>query len=118
MRISDWSSDVCSSDLDAYSERRIARADALIALPDGIDDKAAAAVLLKGMTAEYLLRRAYRVRKGDTIVVHAAAGGVGTIMCQWANALGATVIGLVSTKEKAAYARRQDRKSTRLNSSH
>lgn len=91
---------------DAYSERRIAKAEPLIRIPDGVKDREAAAALLKGMTAEYLLRRAYKVRKGDTILVHAAAGGVGTIMCQWANALGATVIGLVSTQEKAAYAKK------------
>ena len=92
--------------LDAYSEARLAEADRLIALPDDIDDRTAAAVLVKGMTAHYLLRRTYRVSAHDTVVVLAAAGGVGLLMCQWANALGATVIGLVSTDAKARLARR------------
>ena len=92
--------------LDAYSQRRVANAAALIPLPDGIDDRTAAAALLKGITAQYLLRDSYRVKKGDTILVHAAAGGVGSIMCQWANALGATVIGIVSSAEKARFAKR------------
>lgn len=91
---------------DAYSRRRIARTGSLIPIPEGIDDRTAAAALLKGITAQYLIRDSYRVRKGDTILVHAAAGGVGLIMCQWANAIGATVIGTVSTKEKARLARR------------
>lgn len=90
--------------LDGYSQRRIAPVSALIPLPDYIDDRQAAAVLLKGITAQYLLRDSYRVKKGDTIVVHAAAGGVGLIMCQWANAIGATVIGIVSSEEKAKIA--------------
>lgn len=92
--------------LDAYSEARVAPVQALIPIPDGIKDDAAAAGLLKGITAQYLLRDAYRVKKGDTILVHAAAGGVGVILCQWAKALGATVIGIVSTPEKARFARR------------
>ncbi|MBO6783683.1 MAG: quinone oxidoreductase [Alphaproteobacteria bacterium] len=91
---------------DAYSEMRVAPVDALIPLPDFIDDRTAAAGLLKGITAQYLLRASYRVRKGDTILVHAAAGGVGAIMCQWANALGATVIGTVSTEDKAKFAKK------------
>jgi len=92
--------------LDAYSQRRVANAASLIPLPDSIADRAAAAGLLKGITAQYLLRDAYRVKKGDTILVHAAAGGVGAIMCQWANAMGATVIGIVSSAEKARFAKR------------
>ena len=91
---------------DAYSEYRVAPAARLIKLPRAISDEAAAAALLKGITAQYLLRDAYRVKKGDTILVHAAAGGVGLIMCQWAKALGATVIGIVSTEEKAKIAKR------------
>ncbi len=74
-------------------------------LPDGIDAKTGAAMMLQGMTAQYLIRRTYKVKAGDTIVVHAAAGGVGLIACQWAKHLGATVIGVVSTEEKAALAR-------------
>jgi NADPH2:quinone reductase len=77
----------------------------LIRLPDWLDDETAAAVMLKGLTANYLLRGAYPVQAGETILVHAAAGGVGLIMCQWARHLGATVIGTVSTDDKAALAR-------------
>ena len=73
----------------------------LVKLPDGIDDRRAAAMMLKGMTAEYLLRRTYAVKPGDAILVHAAAGGVGLIVCQWAKTLGATVIGTVGAKDKA-----------------
>ncbi len=89
----------------AYAEARIMPADRVVPLPDEIDDRTAAAMMLKGMTAEYLLRRTYRVEKGDTILFHAAAGGVGLIACQWAKALGATVIGTVGTREKAEKAR-------------
>jgi NADPH2:quinone reductase len=92
--------------LDAYSQRRIAPVASLIPLPKSINDRTVAAALLKGITAQYLLRDAYKVRKGDAILVHAAAGGVGAIMCQWANALGATVIGIVSSAEKARFAKR------------
>ena len=88
----------------AYSEARVIPADRLVKLPDGIDDRRAAAMMLKGMTAEYLLRRTYAVKPGDTILVHAAAGGVGLIVCQWAKTLGATVIGTVGTKDKAELA--------------
>jgi NADPH2:quinone reductase len=77
----------------------------LVRLPDWLDDETAAAVMLKGLTANYLLRGAYPVRAGETVLVHAAAGGIGLIMCQWARHLGATVIGTVSTDEKAALAR-------------
>ncbi len=88
----------------AYSEARVLPAERLVILPDEIDDQRAAAMMLKGMTAEYLLRRTFRVERGHTILVHAAAGGVGLIACQWAKALGATVIGTVGTREKAKWA--------------
>ncbi len=90
--------------LGAYAEVRIAPAAKLVRIPEGISDRMAAAMMLKGMTAQYLLRRCYAVRKGDTILVHAAAGGVGTIACQWAKYLGATVIGTVGSEEKARLA--------------
>ena len=89
----------------AYAEARLMPADRLVALPDGIDDAHAAAMMLKGMTAEYLLRRTYTVKAGDTILVHAASGGVGLIVCQWAKHLGATVIGTVGSEAKAELAR-------------
>ena len=80
-------------------------ADRLVVLPDGISDQQAAAMMLKGMTAQYLIRQTYRVKEGDTILFHAAAGGVGLIACQWAKSLGATVIGTVGSDEKAELAR-------------
>jgi NADPH2:quinone reductase len=89
----------------AYSEARVMPADRLVVLPDGISDSQAAAMMLKGMTTEYLIRKIYKVGKGDVIVFHAAAGGVGLIACQWAKALGATVIGTVGSDEKAALAK-------------
>jgi NADPH2:quinone reductase len=88
----------------AYSEARTIPAHRLVTLPAQIDDRAAAAMMLKGMTAEYLLRRAIAVKAGDTILFHAAAGGVGSIACQWAKALGVTVIGTVGSSEKASLA--------------
>jgi NADPH2:quinone reductase len=88
----------------AYSEIRAIAAYRLVKLPDGIDDRRAAAMMLKGMTAEYLLRRTYAVKPGDAILVHAAAGGVGLIVCQWGKTLGATVIGAVGTKDKVELA--------------
>jgi NADPH2:quinone reductase len=88
----------------AYAEVRTIPADRLVKLPDGIDFKTGAAMMLQGLTAQYLLRRTYRVQPGDTILIQAAAGGVGLIVCQWAKALGATVIGTVSSDEKAALA--------------
>ena len=91
--------------IGAYATDRVITADRLVKVPDGIEDKTAAAMMLQGMTAQYLLRRTYKVKPGDTILVHAAAGGVGLIMCQWAAHLGATVIGVVSTEAKAAMAR-------------
>lgn len=85
----------------AYAERRNAPASILVRLPDMIDDETAAAMMLKGLTAQYLLRRTFPVSEGRTILVHAAAGGVGLILCQWAKALGATVIGTVGSAAKA-----------------
>jgi len=91
--------------LGAYVTERVIPADRLVKLPDNIGFETGAAMMLQGMTVQYLLRRTYNVKAGDTIVVHAAAGGVGLIMCQWAKHLGATVIGVVSSEEKAALAR-------------
>lgn len=89
----------------AYAERRILKADRAVPLPPAISEDQAAAMMLKGMTAQYLLRRTYRLQAGETILVHAAAGGVGLILCQWAKHLGATVIGTVGSREKADLAR-------------
>lgn len=94
-----------SPPVGAYAEVRLMPADRVVALPDAIDERAAAAMLLQGMTAQYLLRRSYRVQAGDTILLHAAAGGVGLIASQWARHLGATVIGTVGSEAKAALAR-------------
>ncbi len=90
----------------AYCEVRNVPADRLVKVPRGISDEAAAALMLKGLTAHYLLRRTYRVARGDAILVHAAAGGVGILLCQWAKALGAKVIGVVGSDAKAELARR------------
>ncbi len=89
----------------AYAERRLIAADRLIKLPPGIDDQTAAAMMLQGMTVQYLIRTTYRVAAGDVILIHAAAGGIGLILCQWARSLGATVIGTVSSQAKAELAR-------------
>ncbi len=89
----------------AYCELRNVAADKLVKLPRAIGDAQAAAIMLKGLTAQYLLRRTYRVKRGDWILVHAAAGGVGLILCQWARALGAKVIGVVGSEAKAALAK-------------
>src|SRR5262249_12954965 len=89
----------------SYAELRIVPAARLIPLPAAIDERTAAAMMIRGMTARSLLKDTYKVQPGDTIVIHAAAGGVGLIMCQWAKRLGATVIGTVSSDEKAAVAR-------------
>jgi NADPH:quinone reductase len=91
--------------IGAYAERRLMPANRLVKLPDDVSDELAAAALLRGLTAEYLLRRLYKVRAGNTVLVHAAAGGVGLVLCQWAKALGATVIGTVGTEAKAEIAR-------------
>ncbi len=91
--------------MGAYAQVRLHQADRLVAVPDAISDEQAAAMMLKGMTAQYLLRRTFRVERGQTILFHAAAGGVGLIACQWAKHLGATVIGTVGSDEKAELAR-------------
>lgn len=91
--------------IGAYATERSIAADRLVPLPEGIDFNTGAAMMLQGMTAQYLLRRTFRVQSGQTILVHAAAGGVGLILCQWAKHLGVTVIGVVSTAEKAELAR-------------
>ena len=91
--------------IGAYAEERLIPADRLLKLPESIDFRTGAAMMLQGLTAAYLLHRTYPVKAGDTILVHAAAGGVGLIACQWAKALGATVIGTVSTEAKADLAR-------------
>ncbi|HEX2887493.1 SRPBCC family protein [Vineibacter terrae] len=89
----------------AYVGVRTLAADHVVVLPDHVDDESAAALMLKGMTAEYLLHRTHRLRAGETVLVHAAAGGVGLLLCQWAKALGARVVGTVSTDAKARQAR-------------
>jgi NADPH:quinone reductase len=89
----------------AYTEYRTMNAELLVVLPEGMSEELAAAVMLKGMTAEFLLHRVHRVKEGDFVLVHAAAGGVGQLLCQWARALGATVIGTVGSIEKARIAR-------------
>ena len=91
--------------LGAYAETRLIDADKLVKIPDSIDDRTAAAMMLKGLTAHYLLFRTYPVQAGDSILVYAAAGGVGLIICQWANLLGANVIGCVGSEDKAELAR-------------
>jgi NADPH2:quinone reductase len=92
--------------MGSYAEKCLRPADRLVKIPAGIDDRIAAAIMLKGMTAWYLIRRTYKVKKGDTILMHAAAGGVGQILCQWAKHLGATVIGTVGSEDKAALAKK------------
>jgi NADPH:quinone reductase len=91
--------------MGGYATDRVLPADRLVKLPDAISFETGAAMMLQGMTAQYLVRRTYQVKAGDTIVVHAAAGGVGLILTQWAKHLGATVIGVVSSEAKAALAR-------------
>jgi len=90
----------------AYSQLRNVPAERLVKVPKGISDEQAAALMLKGLTAQFLIRRTYRVARGDTLLVHAAAGGVGLILCQWAKALGATVIGVVGSEAKAEIAKK------------
>jgi NADPH2:quinone reductase len=90
---------------NAYAEARIAPAARVVKLPDTIDERTAASMMVRGMTARYLLRATYNVKPGDTIVIHAAAGGVGLIVSQWAKHLGATVIGTAGSEDKAAVAR-------------
>ena len=91
--------------LGSYAEQRIVPVNSVVALPEAVSFEAAASMMLKGLTAEYLLHRTYQVKAGDTILVHAAAGGTGLILCQWGKALGATVIGTVGSQEKAELAK-------------
>ena len=95
----------CTGPLGAYSTERIVQAERLVKLPDFIDDRTAAAIMLKGLTVQYLLRQTYRLQGSETILFHAAAGGVGLIACQWARALGVTMIGTVGSDAKAQLAR-------------
>ena len=89
----------------SYTEERLMAASTAVKIPNSVDDETAAAMMLKGMTAQYLIRQTYPVKAGDTILIHAAAGGVGQIVCQWAKSLGATVIGTVGNDEKAEMVR-------------
>ena len=89
----------------SYCEERLIDSDKIVVIPSGVTDEVAAAMMLKGLTAQYLIRQIYKISSKDTILIHAAAGGVGLIVCQWAKALGATVIGTVSTDEKAVLAK-------------
>lgn len=91
--------------LGAYSEARVMPADVLIKLPEGISDRTASTLIMKGLTAQYLFRQVYPLKEGDTILYHAAAGGVGLIACQWAKALGVTMIGTVGSDAKAEIAK-------------
>jgi NADPH:quinone reductase len=91
--------------LGAYSEARVMPAEVLIKIPDGISDSTASTIIMKGLTAQYLFRQVYPLKAGDTILYHAAAGGVGLIACQWARALGVTMIGTVGSDEKAEIAK-------------
>ena len=95
----------CTGSMGAYSEMRVAPVERLVKLPDGITDAQAASMMLKGLTCQYLLRRTYPLKSGDTILFHAAAGGVGQIACQWSKALGVTMIGTVGSDEKAELAK-------------
>jgi NADPH:quinone reductase len=92
--------------LGAYAAERILAADRAVKLPNNISDEQAAGMMLKGMTVQYLINRTFKVEKGTTVLMHAAAGGVGLILCQWANHLGATVIGTVGSKDKADLAKK------------
>lgn len=91
--------------IGAYSEVRVVPTERLVKIPEGVSDRSAASLMLKGLTVQYLLRQTHRVTAGETILFHAAAGGVGLIACQWARALGVTVIGTVGSDEKAAIAK-------------
>ncbi|HTI49186.1 MAG TPA: quinone oxidoreductase [Casimicrobiaceae bacterium] len=95
----------CTTAVGAYSTERNVPADKLVKIPDGVDDRAAASLMLKGLTVQYLFRQTHRLQAGETILFHAAAGGVGLIACQWARALGVTMIGTAGSDEKAALAR-------------
>ena len=95
-----------SMPIGGYSEKQIMPQDKLVKVPEGISDEIASCIMLKGITAEYLLHRSYAAKKGDKVLFHAAAGGVGQILCQWANAIGCTVIGTVGSKEKEEIAKK------------
>jgi NADPH2:quinone reductase len=95
----------CGGPLGSYSEARVMPAERLVKLPDGISDRVAATLMLKGLTTQYLFRQIHKLKAGDTILFHAAAGGVGLIACRWARALGVTMIGTVGSDEKAALAK-------------
>lgn len=95
----------CGGPMGSYAEARLMPAEVLVPLPPSIDEVTAAAALLKGLTAWFLIHKTYPVKSGETVLIHAAAGGVGTIMCQWAKHLGATVIGTVGSEEKARIAK-------------
>ena len=95
-----------AAQMGAYAQERAIDASALVKLPKSVSFEQAAAMMLKGLTAQFLLRRTYKVREGDVILVHAAAGGVGSILCQWADWLGATVIGTAGSEEKARLAKK------------
>ena len=95
----------CTAPLGAYSTERLVPVDRLVKLPSGIEDRTAAAMMLKGLTVQYLFRQTYPLKAGDTVLFHAAAGGVGLIACQWARALGVTMIGTVGSDAKAELAR-------------
>ena len=96
-----------SMPIGAYSEKQIMPEEKLVSVPDGISDEVASCITLKGITAEYLLHRAYPLKKGDKVLYHAAAGGLGQILCSWANALGAEVIGSVGSKAKEEIAKKK-----------
>ena len=95
-----------SMPIGAYSEKQIMPEEKLVKVPDGVSDEVASCITLKGITAEYLIHRAYPLKKGDKVLYHAAAGGLGQILCQWANSLGAEVIGTVGSKSKEEIAKR------------
>ena len=103
--------------IGSYAEKRIVKSDRLVRIPEGITDVQAAGIISKGMTAESMLRRCYNVKEGDTVLIHAAAGGMGLIMTEWCKHLGATVIGTMSTPEKAELAKNQGCDHTILYSS-
>ena len=96
-----------SAPIGAYSEKQIVPENKLVLVPDGVSNEVASCITLKGITAEYLLHRAYPLKKGDKILYHAAAGGLGQILCAWANSMGAEVIGTVGSKEKEAIAKKK-----------
>ena len=96
-----------SAPISGYSEKQIMPEEKLVTVPEGISDEIASCILLKGITSEYLLHRSYAVKKGDKVLFHAAAGGVGQILCQWANALGCEVFGTVGSKEKVEISKKK-----------